>query len=134
MRTGILRRLTLLSIGLIAWTGVTAATSVSVKDLITHGEQYHQQPVSVVGKAEELKTLNGPRSLPFYTFILQDHGVPTDSVTVIMQGKPEVSNGDQVFVHGVFIKSRKAGRSTITNRIEAIIVNQLHDHRQPFIG
>jgi hypothetical protein len=51
-----------------------------------------------------------------------------------MQGKSEVSAGDQVLVHGIFFKSRKAGRSTIINRIEATIVQQLHDQRQPLIG
>jgi hypothetical protein len=37
-------------------------------------------------------------------------------------------------VHGVFIKSRKAGRTTVTNRIEATVVRQLHDTKEPFVG
>jgi hypothetical protein len=111
-----------------------ASKSVSVKDLIAHADQYHQQTVSVVGKADELTTTRGPRNLPFYTFMLRDHDAANESVTVIMQGKPELSNGDQVLVYGVFIKTRKAGRSTITNRIEAIIIKQLHNHHEPLIG
>jgi len=63
--------------------------------------------------------------------VLRDgHG----SVSVIMQGKPELSNGDAVLVHGVFIKSRKAGRTTVTNRIEATMVRQLYDTHEPFVG
>ncbi|TAL12035.1 MAG: hypothetical protein EPO02_02720 [Nitrospirae bacterium] len=105
--------------------------SLSVTELLEHGEQYHQQPVSVVGEAADVATQTGPRNRPFYTFVLKDR---QGSVTVIMQGKPELSNGDAVMVHGVFIKSRKAGRSTITNRIEATVVRQLHGTKEPFVG
>ena len=105
--------------------------SLTLKDLLNMSDQYHQQTVSVIGEAAEIKTLNGPRNLPFYTFVLRDGD---GSVTVVMQGKPELSNGDHVFVHGVFIKSRKAGRTTILNRIEATVVRQLHDTHEPFIG
>jgi hypothetical protein len=105
--------------------------SLTVTDLLEHGDQYHQQTVSVVGEVAGLTTQVGPRKRLFYTFMLKDgHG----SVSVIMQGKPELSNGDAVLVHGVFIKSRKAGRTTITNRIEATMVRQLHDTHEPFVG
>jgi hypothetical protein len=105
--------------------------SLTVTELLEHGDQYHQQAVSVVGEVAGITTQVGPRKRLFYTFTLRDgHG----SVSVIMQGKPELSNGDAVLVHGVFIKSRKAGRTTITNRIEATMVRQLHDTHEPFIG
>jgi hypothetical protein len=105
--------------------------SLTVTDLLEHGDQYHQQTVSVVGEVAAITTQVGPRKRLFYTFVLKDgHG----SVSVIMQGKPELSNGDAVLVHGVFIKSRKAGRTTITNRIEATMVRQLHDTHEPFVG
>ena len=91
-----------------------AGASLSITELLEHGDQYHQQPVSVIGEAADVATQIGPRNRPFYTFVLKDR---QGSVTVIMQGKPELSNGDTVMVHGVFIKSRKAGRTTITNRI-----------------
>jgi hypothetical protein len=110
-----------------------AADSITVKNLLAHADRYHQQTVSVMGKADDLATTQGPRNLPFYTFTLRDDA-GKDTVTVIMQGKPELSNGDQVLVYGVFIKLRKAGRSIITNRIEAIIIKQLHDHHEPLIG
>ncbi len=112
-----------------AWP--VAAASLTLKDLLDRSDQYHQQIVSVIGEAAELKTLTGPRNLPFYTFVLKDGD---GSVTVVMQGKPELSNGDHVFVHGVFFKTRKAGRTTIANRIEATVVRQIHDTRQPLIG
>lgn len=128
---GRLGRLILAS-GLLGFLSVPAAgTSLSVTELLEHGEQYHQQPVSVVGEAADVATQTGPRNRPFYTFVLKDR---QGSVTVIMQGKPELSNGDAVMVHGVFIKSRKAGRTTITNRIEATVVRQLHDTKEPFVG
>jgi hypothetical protein len=105
---------------------------LTIRDLRENGEKYHQRSVSVTGQVAEVKTLSGPRDRPFYTFTLRDPNESLRTVTVIMQGKPEVSNGDHVFVHGVFLKSRKAGRSTITNRIEATIVEQLRD--PSFIG
>lgn len=108
-----------------------SGASLSIAELLEHGEQYHQQPVSVVGEAADVATKAGPRNQPFYTFVLKDR---QGSVTVIMQGKPELSNGDAVMVHGVFIKSRKAGRTTVTNRIEATVVQQLHDTKEPFVG
>lgn len=107
------------------------AASLSVTELLEQSDQYHQQPVSVVGEAADLATQTGPRNRPFYTFALKDR---KGSVTVIMQGKPELANGDSVMVHGIFIKSRKAGRTTITNRIEATVVQQLHDTKEPFVG
>jgi len=109
----------------------TGGSSLTVTELLEHGDQYHQQPVSVVGEVADIATQVGPRKRLFYTFVLRDgHG----SVSVIMQGKPELSNGDAVLVHGVFIKSRKAGRTTVTNRIEATMVRHLHDAHEPFIG
>ena len=114
---------------LVASTALGA--SLSVTELLEQGDRYHQQPVSVVGEAADVTTQIGPRNRPFYTFVLKGR---QGSVTVIMQGKPELSNGDAVMVHGVFIKSRKAGRTTITNRIEATMVRQLHDTREPFVG
>jgi hypothetical protein len=125
--------LSLILAGGLLGTPVSSAgvPSLTVTDLLEHGDQYHQQPVSVVGEVAGLTTQVGPRKRLFYTFALKDgHG----SVSVIMQGKPELSNGDAVLVHGVFIKSRKAGRTTITNRIEATMVRQLHDTHEPFIG
>jgi hypothetical protein len=116
------------------WAFPAVSATVTVKDLVEHGEQYHQRTVAVTGKASNLKVLTGPRNLPFYTFILRDKLESAEDVTVIMQGKPEVMNDDHVYVYGVFIKSRKAGRTTITNRIEATIVEQLHDQRLPLIG
>jgi hypothetical protein len=119
---------------MVCWTSPVSAASVTVKDLLAHGERYDQQPVSVTGPASAFKILTGPRNLPFYTFTLRDNFESVDAVTVIMRGKPEVAEGDEVFVHGIFIKSRKAGRSTLTNRIEATIVEKLHDQRQPLTG
>ena len=119
---------------MVCWASPVSGASVTVKDLLAHGERYDQQPVSVIGPANAFKILTGPRNLPFYTFTLRDNFESGDEVTVIMRGKPEVANGDRVYVYGVFFKSRKAGRTTITNRIEATIVEQLHDQRQPLIG
>ena len=123
--------LLLLGAALITSGGPADAAPLALKDLLRKSDQYHQQTVSVIGEATELKTLNGPRNLPFYTFVLKDGD---GRVTVVMQGKPELSNGDHVFVHGLFIKARKAGRTTILNRIEATVVQQIHDTRQPLIG
>ena len=119
---------------LLGWASPAVSASLTVKDLLEHRAQYHQQTVSVTGKIGSLKILVGPRNLPFYTFTLRDKIDSTEDVTVIMQGKPEAANGDHVYVYGVFVASRKAGRTTITNRIEATIVEQLYDQRQPLIG
>ena len=119
---------------LLCWAFPASSASLTVKDLLEHRDQYHQQTVSVTGKIGSLKILAGPRNLPFYMFTLRDTMDSTEDVTVIMQGKPEAANGDHVYVYGVFVKFRKAGRTTITNRIEATIVEQLYDQRQPLIG
>jgi len=121
-------------LALLFWTFPAASASLTVKDLLEHRDQYHQQTVSVTGKIGSLKILVGPRNLPFYTFTLRDKLDSAEDLTVIMQGKPEVADGDHVYVYGVFIKSRKAGRTTITNRIEATIAEQLYDQNQPLIG
>jgi hypothetical protein len=109
-----------------------AYASVPIKELIEHGEHYHQQGLSVTGYASGVTILTGPRNRLFYSFTLRDSLETPGIVTVIMQGKPELANGDRVYVYGVFFKSRKAGRTTITNRIEATIVERLPD--EPLIG
>jgi hypothetical protein len=119
---------------LLCWNATGATAALTVSELLEHGERYHQQAVSITGKASGLKILTGPRNLPFYTFSLGDDTAHNDDLTVIMQGKPAIANGDHVYVYGLFFKSRKAGRTTITNRIEATIVVQLHDQHQPLIG
>ena len=119
---------------LLCWAFPAASASLTVKDLLEHRDKYHQQTISVTGKIGSLKVLAGPRNLPFYMFTLRDKLDSAEDVTVIMQGKPEVANGDHVYVYGVFVASRKAGRTTITNRIEATLVEQLYDERQPLIG
>lgn len=116
----------------VCWPSPVSGASVTVKDLLAHGERYDQQAVSVIGPASAFKILTGPRNRPFYTFTLRDSLETPETVTVIMQGKPELANGDRVYVYGVFFKSRKAGRTTITNRIEATIVERLDD--EPLIG
>ena len=129
------RRLSLLALIVVSClASIVAAASLTVKDLLAHGERYHQQAVSLTGAASGIKSLTGPRNLPFYTFTLRDSVGSADEVTVIMQGKPEVTNDDYVYVYGIFIKSRKAGRTTISNRIEATIVEPLYDQRLPLIG
>jgi hypothetical protein len=117
---------------MVCWPSPVSGASVTVKDLLAHGERYDQQAVSVIGPASAFKILTGPRNRPFYTFTLRDSLETPETVTVIMQGKPELANGDRVYVYGVFFKSRKAGRTTITNRIEATIVERLDD--EPLIG
>lgn len=107
------------------------AVTQTIKGLLKQNDQYHQQAVSVTGEAAEIKAATGPRNLPFYTFLVKDQEA---SVTVVMQGKPEVAAGDQVLVRGVFFKIRKAGRITVSNRIEATEVQKLHDAREPLVG
>jgi hypothetical protein len=111
-----------------------AYASVKIKELLDRGDNYHQQALSVMGHATGITILAGPRNLPFYTFNLDDGEDTPETLTVIMQGKPEFTNGDRVYVYGVFFKSRKAGRTTITNRIEATIVERLHDGGEPLVA
>jgi hypothetical protein len=116
---------------LTAWGWQADAASQTIKSLLSNSDQYHQQTVSVIGEAAEIKTMTGPRNLPFYTFLLKDKD---ESVTVVMKGKPEFREGDQVLVHGVFFKTRRAGRTTVADRIEATEVRKLHDAREPLVG
>jgi hypothetical protein len=111
-----------------------AYASVKIKELLERGENYHQQALSVMGHATGITILAGPRNLAFYTFNLADSEENSEALTVIMQGKPEFANGDLVYVYGVFFKSRKAGGSTITNRIEASIVERLQDGGEPLVA
>ena len=57
---------------LLCWAFPAVSASLSVKELLEHRDQYHQQTVSVTGKIGSLKILAGPRNLPFYTFTLRD--------------------------------------------------------------
>lgn len=113
------------------WGWQADAASQSIKSLLSQSDLFHQQTVSVVGEAAEIKPATGPRNLPFFTFLLKDKD---GSVTVVMQGKPEFLEGDQVLVRGIFFKIRRAGRTTVSNRIEATEVQKLHDAREPLIG
>jgi hypothetical protein len=131
---GSIRRQALLFLMAAVLSGYVSAAyaSITIRELIEHGEHYQQKGLSVMGYASGLTILSGPRDRPFYTFTLSDGLEMPEIVTVIMQGKPELANGDRVYVYGVFFKSRKAGRTTITNRIEAHIVERLFG--APLIG
>jgi hypothetical protein len=122
------------TVGIVSGYLQGAYAYVTIQELIDHGEDYQQQGLSITGYAGSVTILTGPRNLPFYTFTLRDSIDTTEILTVIMQGKPEFADGDRVDVYGVFFKSRKAGRSTITNRIEASIVERLQAGSDPLVA
>src|SRR5262249_8385764 len=91
-------------------TGTWSSDLKAIPDLIAHAEDYDRQMVAVAGRVTELQLATNREGQPAYGFLLKE---ADKTLKVVVLGRPEVRDGDQVIVEGVFSRHRQVGRTTI---------------------
>ena len=115
---------------------VTAADSwasdlKAIPELIAHAEDYDRQMVAVAGRVSELQLATNREGQPAYGFLLKD---ADKTLKVVVLGRPEVRDGDQVIVEGVFSRHRQVGRTIIYNEIKATVVRPMDRVNPDLVG
>ena len=109
----------------------TASGLLEIAELLAHPEQYDRQDVVVVGKVMNVQLATNRQGQPAYGFLLQGQG---GTLKVISLGQPEVREGDQVIVEGVFSRLRQVGRTIVYNEIRALSVKPLNRLNPDLVG
>ena len=94
---------------------------ISVSQIFRDVESYDGAYLTVVGHVSgEPRTKVSRRGNPYYTFTLMDDR-ESDTVTVFSFGKPPsfLKDGARVTVEGTYHRTKRVGRYTFYNEIEA---------------
>jgi hypothetical protein len=107
---------------LIAAAAALGQTPVSVGDLAGSPATYHGDAIKVSGTIASYQQRATGRGTPYASFRLQAEG----SSIPVFAGRPKgLRNGQRVRITGMFVKSKRVGRETFRNAIEAIRVDIL---------
>jgi hypothetical protein len=102
---------------------VASGAEVSVKDLTANPAKFDGKTVALQGIATAVKATSSKKGNDYTTFQVKDAG--GRSVKVFSWGHPEVREGVSVEVVGVFQQTKRAGRYTFYNEVEAQTVRPL---------
>ncbi len=84
--------------------------------ILLHPENFDGKEVTLKGTVTQLQMRVSARGNPYSLFRLRDRG---GSIRVYYRGHPDISDGNTVTVTGIFSKTRKVGKYTFYNEIEA---------------
>lgn len=112
-------------------TKALADNMMAIPELIAHAEDYDRQMVVVAGRVSDLQIATNREGQLAYGFLLKE---ANNALKVIVLGRPEVRDGDQVIVEGVFSRHRQIGRTTIYNEIKATIVRPMERVNPDLVG
>jgi len=112
-------------------TTASADSLMAIPELIAHAEDYDRQMVSVAGRVSDLQLATNREGQPAYGFLLKEADT---TLKVIGLGRPEVRDGDQVIVEGVFSRHRQVGRTIIYNEIKATVVRPIDRVNPDLVG
>ena len=112
-------------------TSASADNLMAIPDLVAHAEDYDRQMVAVSGRVSDLQLATNREGQTAYGFLLKEANT---TLKVIVLGRPEVRDGDQVVVEGVFSRHRQVGRSIIYNEIKATIVRPIDRINPDLVG
>jgi cytochrome c-type biogenesis protein CcmE len=104
---------------------------MAIPELLTHAEQYDRQMVTVTGRVSDLQMATNREGQLAYGFLLKD---ANSTLKVVVLGKAEIRDGDQVIVEGVFSRLRQVGRSIIYNEIKATVVRPMDRLNPDLVG
>lgn len=110
---------------------LSASNMLDIAELVSHPEQYDRQMVMVVGRVTNFQIATNRQGQLAYGFLLK--GV-SGSVRVVGLGQPDVHDGDQVIVEGIFSHLRQAGRTIVYNEIKASVVRLLDKLNPDLVG
>ncbi|MGQ0550615.1 MAG: hypothetical protein ACT4PY_13210 [Armatimonadota bacterium] len=97
-------------------------TEVTVRDLAQNPSGHHNDVVKVSGTIAGYESHVTARGTPYAGFRLQAGGASV----AVFAGRPKgLQNGQRVRVIGTFVKSKRVGRSTFRNAVEAIRIEVL---------
>jgi len=108
-----------------------AGEMLDIADLLARAEEYDKQMVLVAGRVANLQTATTRQGQPGYGFLLEG---PSGAVKVVGLGKPEVQDGEQVIVEGVFSRLRQTGRAIVYNEIKATVIQPLERLNPDLVG
>lgn len=109
----------------------TASGLLEIAELLANPEQYDHQDVVVVGKVMNVQLATNRQGQPAYGFLLQDQG---GTLKVVSLGRPDVREGDQVIVEGIFSRLRQVGRTIVYNEIKALSVKPINRLNPDLVG
>ncbi len=112
-------------------TAALSADMMAIPELLTHAEQYDRQMVTVTGRVSDLQMATNREGQLAYGFLLKD---ANSTLKVVVLGKAEIRDGDQVIVEGVFSRLRQVGRSIIYNEIKATVVRPMDRLNPDLVG
>jgi len=112
-------------------TGAMADDLMAIPDLISNAEAYDRQMVIVAGRVSDIQIATNREGQLAYGFLLKEANT---ALKVIVLGRPEVRDGDQVIVEGVFSRHRQIGRTTIYNEIKATVVRPMDRVNPDLVG
>jgi len=104
---------------------------MAIPDLISNAEAYDRQMVIVAGRVSDIQIATNREGQLAYGFLLKEANT---ALKVIVLGRPEVRDGDQVIVEGVFSRHRQIGRTTIYNEIKATVVRPMDRVNPDLVG
>ncbi len=94
----------------------TQATDSPIARILKNKALYDGRKVLLRGHVENLQFRFSQRGTPYTLFRLRDQAA---SIRVFTRDHPQIQEGDSVQVAGVYYKSRKVGRFTYHNEVEA---------------
>ncbi len=98
------------------------ASEVSVRDLAQSPGNHHGDAVKVSGVIAGYQSRTTARGTPYASFRLQAGGASVP----VFAGRPKgLQAGQRVRVTGIFVKSKRVGRDTFRNAVEAIRIEIL---------
>lgn len=115
--------LTLVMIALATLPAHAASLSeVRVGDLAQNPASHHGDAVQVSGTIARYQSHVSARGTPYASFRLQADGASVE----VFAGRPKgLQNGQRVRVAGIFVKSKRVGRHTFRNAVEAVRIEVL---------
>lgn len=97
-------------------------SEVTVSDLAQNPRGHHGDIVKVSGTIAGYQSHVSARGTPYASFRLQAGGASVE----VFAGRPKgVQNGQRVRIIGPFVKSKRVGRHTFRNAVEAIRIEVL---------
>ncbi len=99
-----------------------AAENVSVQEIMSTPDKYDGQEVTIQGKAYTIKPRTSKRGKDYTTLTVKDES--GKSLKVVSWGHPPLAEGHKVTVTGIFKKTKRVGRVTLKNHIEARNINR----------
>ncbi|MGH2373978.1 MAG: hypothetical protein ACRDIC_11000 [bacterium] len=97
-------------------------SEVTVGDLARNPGSHHGDAVKVSGTIAGYQPHVSARGTPYASFRLQAGGASVEAFA----GRPKgLQNGQRVRVAGIFVKSKRVGRHTFRNAVEAIRIEVL---------